>query len=85
MTEIMAREHMHKLLDAVLDIVEVGEDSVKYPHVELSVSNNPVCISLRTKRGDQTGYDLFEHIFECNRYPSPYMRWMRYLTELKNE
>ena len=87
MTQILTREQMHKLLDAVLDIAECGEGSEGYPYVGFEVSGHPVNVSLITrKQGDQKGYDLFENIFAHQSHKTAtYKRWMEHLKKLKKE
>lgn len=65
MTDILTREQMHELLDAVLDITDGGYGGSGYPYVTFDVSNFGYPISVITKDHGfkaSAGYGLFKRI-----------------------
>lgn len=87
MTNILTREQIHELLDAVLDITDGGIGWNEYPYVTFEVSNLGFPISVITKDHGfraSSGCDLYERITPnavnpCKQFEDA----LKYLKELK--
>lgn len=87
MTNILTREQIHELLDAVLDITDGGYGECGYPYITFEVSNFGYPFSVITKNHGfkaSAGYDLFKRIIPeagdpCKQFEDA----LKYLRELK--
>lgn len=82
---MVSREKIHKLLDLVLDIHDLGESVGDFPHVAIDFSNYGFPIYFRgSKCGFHNGYDYSEPV-RNDRNADRAIEFAEYLLKIAKE